>query len=106
MSRTDTIRVGMPLSPREHEVLAAYARIGNYKEVAESLGITERTVKSILERAYGKLGVHNSLAAFYRLGWLSVPDSVNVSRVRAQLEVLRSEVDALLARFRLTWRTA
>jgi len=31
---------------------------------------------------------------------------VNVSRVRAQLEVLRSEVDALLARFRLRVRHA
>jgi len=51
------------LSERELEVLSAVARGDRSKEIAASLGITERTVKAHLASIYNKLGVDSRAAA-------------------------------------------
>ncbi len=61
------------LSEREMEVLAAVARGDRSKEIAVSLGITERTVKAHLASIYNKLGVDSRAAAIAiaaQKGWL------------------------------------
>jgi DNA-binding NarL/FixJ family response regulator len=45
-----------PLAPREREVIALAAQGLTNKEVAARLGISGETVKTLLERAYTKLG--------------------------------------------------
>lgn len=44
------------LAPREREVLALVATGRTNKEVASELGISDETVKTLLERTYAKLG--------------------------------------------------
>lgn len=81
--RNPTLRPGMPLSPREHEVLVTYARLGNGKDVAKVLGISHHTVKNRMADAYTKLGVENAVEAFLRLGWLVPPSLPAGSPARA-----------------------
>lgn len=50
-----------PLSPREREVAQAVAAGATNKEVARQLGITERTVKAHLGRAFELLGLRDRL---------------------------------------------
>ena len=54
---------GPDLTEREHQVLTAVAKGERSKEIAISLGITERTVKAHLASIYGKLGVDSRAAA-------------------------------------------
>jgi NarL family two-component system response regulator YdfI len=54
---------GPDLTERENEVLAAVAKGERSKEIALSMGITERTVKAHLASIYGKLGVDSRAAA-------------------------------------------
>jgi DNA-binding NarL/FixJ family response regulator len=51
------------LTRREREVLAVAAEGLTAREIAERLGVRERTVTTHLARIYGKLGVGNRLAA-------------------------------------------
>lgn len=51
------------LTEREFEVLEAVARGERSKEIAEHLGISERTVKTYLASIYNKLGVDSRAAA-------------------------------------------
>lgn len=55
--------VGFRLTRREREVLAVAAEGLTAREIAERLGVRERTVTTHLARIYGKLGVGNRLAA-------------------------------------------
>lgn len=55
--------VGLRLTKREREVLAVAAEGLTAREIAERLGVRERTVTTHLARIYGKLGVGNRLAA-------------------------------------------
>jgi DNA-binding NarL/FixJ family response regulator len=55
--------VGTRLTRREREVLAVAAEGLTAREIAERLGVRERTVTTHLARIYGKLGVGNRLAA-------------------------------------------
>ena len=55
--------VGLRLTKREREVLAIAAEGLTAREIAERLGVRERTVTTHLARIYGKLGVGNRLAA-------------------------------------------
>lgn len=62
-----------PLTPREREVLALVAHGRTNREIAEQLGLGEESVKTYLERAYGKLGVSRraeAVAEAHRLGLL------------------------------------
>jgi NarL family two-component system response regulator YdfI len=53
----------LPLTDREREVLAGVARGERNKEIANHLGITERTVKAHLASIYNKWGVDSRAAA-------------------------------------------
>jgi DNA-binding NarL/FixJ family response regulator len=55
--------VGLRLTRREREVLAVAAEGLTAREIAERLGVRERTITTHLARIYGKLGVGNRLAA-------------------------------------------
>jgi Response regulator containing a CheY-like receiver domain and an HTH DNA-binding domain len=62
-----------PLTPREREVLTLVARGLTNREAAEQLELGEESVKTYLERAYGKLGVSRraeAVAEAHRLGLL------------------------------------
>ncbi len=62
-----------PLSDRELEVLRAAARGERNKEIAHTLGISERTVKAHLASVFNKLGVDSRAAAVAiaaQQGWL------------------------------------
>lgn len=54
---------GFRLTRREREVLSVAAEGLTAREIAERLGVRERTVTTHLARIYGKLGVGNRLAA-------------------------------------------
>lgn len=51
------------LTPREQEALALIARGSTNREAAAQLGISGETVKTLLERAYAKLGVRRRTEA-------------------------------------------
>lgn len=51
------------LAPREQEVLALVASGRTNREAAAKLGISEETVKTLLERGYAKLGVRRRAEA-------------------------------------------
>jgi DNA-binding NarL/FixJ family response regulator len=51
------------LTPREREVLVIASEGLTAREIADRLGVRERTVTTHLARIYGKLGVGNRLAA-------------------------------------------
>jgi DNA-binding NarL/FixJ family response regulator len=62
-----------PLAPREREVLALVAHGLTNREIAGQLEIGEESVKTYLERAFGKLGVSRRAEAVseaHRLGLL------------------------------------
>ena len=48
----------MPLTPREHDIARRAAAGTGNREIAEDLGIAERTVENHLARCYDKLHVH------------------------------------------------
>jgi DNA-binding NarL/FixJ family response regulator len=61
------------LSPREREVLRLVAAGETNKEIAASLGVSHETVKTMLARIFGKLGVRRraeAVAAAHDLGIL------------------------------------
>lgn len=58
-----TALAGPALSPRETEVLRLVARGLANKQIARSLGITERTVKAHLSRVFRELGVLDRTSA-------------------------------------------
>ncbi|WP_201353695.1 response regulator transcription factor [Hydrogenimonas urashimensis] len=63
-SKTQNLRAeDMPdiLTPREKEIVEEVAQGKNNREIAERLGIAERTVKAHLGNIYGKLRVSNRL---------------------------------------------
>jgi DNA-binding NarL/FixJ family response regulator len=56
----------MPLSSREHEVLAAAKRGWTNKEIAYRLGVAQSTVRVIMARIARKLGVRGRAAVVAR----------------------------------------
>jgi two-component system nitrate/nitrite response regulator NarL len=61
------------LSPREREILRLVASGATNRQVAEELGVTAETVKTLLTRAFGKLGTTRRAEAVFeahRLGLL------------------------------------
>jgi two-component system, NarL family, response regulator YdfI len=71
---------GVTLTHREREVLAGVARGERSNEIANRLGIRERTVKAYLASLYNKLGVASraaAVAAAAQRGLLSNGDEVN-----------------------------
>jgi len=62
-----------PLTPREHEVLLAAARVGTVAEVAKLVHLTQGTVRNHLSAAIGKTGARTS------------PDAVRLAEERGWL---------------------
>ena len=96
--RNQTIRVGQALTPREWDVLRAYAINLTTKDAARSLGISVQTVKNHLANIYFKLGVNTALAAMHRVGWLWIPGvhEVETAAVRRKLEEVVRDAEYLL----------
>ena len=75
-----------PLTPRELEVLTHVAAGSRNREIADTLGVSEQTVKNHLSSILHKLGVPNRThAVMYaaRQGWLVLDDLPNESNVAA-----------------------
>lgn len=83
MTTKDYVHLGQPLSAREYEALAFYARLGDQKTAAHALGISMQTIKNHLSNCYLKLGVQTNLQAFRQMGWLRAPDD---TQLRAEME--------------------
>jgi DNA-binding CsgD family transcriptional regulator len=75
-------RLGKPLSPREIEVVQLYARGLKRGEIAQRLGLANRTVDAYGYYARMKLGAKTIPQLLYRYG------------------LVREQVDALLGAFR------
>jgi hypothetical protein len=97
---------GDPLTPREVEVLAAYAVGGTQDAVAAALGISKQTVKNHLSYIYIKVGAACAIQAFRAVGWLTVPDAFGIAALaydqraaaaRRSLRALRDAIDEALA---------
>jgi DNA-binding NarL/FixJ family response regulator len=65
------------LTPRELDILTLVAAGSNNREISESLGVSEQTVKNHMSTIFHKLGVPNrTRAVMYasRQGWLDLAD--------------------------------
>jgi DNA-binding CsgD family transcriptional regulator len=56
------------LTAREHQVLVALSQGQQYKEIADTLGISINTVRRHIMAIYDKLHVHSRLDAVGKLG--------------------------------------
>jgi DNA-binding NarL/FixJ family response regulator len=66
---SDSPRTGelaAPISPRERDVLAAFARGATNRTAARTLGLSPHTVKQHASSIYRKLGVRNRAEAVHR----------------------------------------
>ena len=63
------------LSKRENEILALLAQGYLYKEIADMVGITLRTVNTYIRRIYEKLHVHSRGQAVARYANLPTPQA-------------------------------
>ena len=59
--------LGLPLTPRERELVECVLRGESNKQIAHRLGISEQTVKNTLSRAYSNLGVQSRGELFHRV---------------------------------------
>jgi DNA-binding NarL/FixJ family response regulator len=57
--------IGLPLTPRERELVAGLLKGHSNKELATALNITEQTVKNMLSGVYSKLGVQSRTELFH-----------------------------------------
>jgi DNA-binding NarL/FixJ family response regulator len=57
--------VGLPLAPREREIVELVLRGDSNKQIAQKLGLSEQTVKNTLSHAYGRLGVQSRGELFH-----------------------------------------
>lgn len=78
------------LTPRQFEVIRAYALTGSRKEVAAALGIKSQTVDNHLTAIFKRLNVETAIEAFLALDWLDVPeltqqDAENMALLNAQI---------------------
>ena len=62
------------LSKGQLAALAAYARAGDLRQAASSLGISRSTLTKSLTIAYRKLDAQTGIDAFRAMGWSHVPD--------------------------------
>jgi DNA-binding NarL/FixJ family response regulator len=74
---SDDRPLGSPLTPRELEVLDAYAELGKWARVAERLGITLQTVKNHAMHAHARLGVDTTIEALRELGYIRRPPELD-----------------------------
>jgi hypothetical protein len=58
------------ITPSQFRILRAYSRLGDWRLVADELGVTMSIIKRATSRAYARLGVNGAVQAFRALGWL------------------------------------
>ncbi len=58
------------MTPRELQVLRLLAAGLSARQVGRKLGISEQTVSNHVQTTHRELGVHSTVEAFVRLGWL------------------------------------
>ncbi len=59
--------LGLPLTPREREVVTGLLKGHANKELASELGLSEQTVKNMLSAIYAKLGVQSRTELFHAI---------------------------------------
>jgi len=59
--------LGLPLTPRERELVALVLRGDSNKQIARKLALSEQTVKNALSHAYKSLGVQSRGELFHRV---------------------------------------
>jgi DNA-binding CsgD family transcriptional regulator len=69
--------MSLPLSPKQREVMIAYARLGSWSEVARVLGMPLQTIKNHSQEAYQRLGVTGAMGAMRVLGFVVLPGEDN-----------------------------
>jgi DNA-binding CsgD family transcriptional regulator len=98
---------GRTLQPTLHqlELLASYAKTGSKQTSATEFGIAPVTFQHELHRLMRRLDARGPIDAFKKLGWLTVPDRLEIPAPTAatlpssrQLEVLATYVRAGSAR--------
>jgi DNA-binding CsgD family transcriptional regulator len=57
--------LGLPLTPREREMVGMLLKGDSNKQIAHKLGISEQTVKNTLHHAYSSLGVQSRGELFH-----------------------------------------
>ena len=67
---------GLPLTPRESQVLTLAAKALSNRRIARSLGISEKTVKNHLGSVYAKLAVRCRMEAVVAAGRLGLIDTL------------------------------
>jgi DNA-binding CsgD family transcriptional regulator len=60
-------------TPRQLQVMAAYARTGSQKAAAHECNLTLRTVKNHMSELYARIDVGGAIEALTKLGWLVPP---------------------------------
>ena len=61
------------LRPSAERALLAYARTGDRRAAAVSLGVSLGVFNNALSKAFEQLGVTTAIDAFRAVGWLAVP---------------------------------
>jgi len=61
---------GLPLSPRQLDVLAALVESGSMQEAADAVGISVSTARGYMTLAYAKLGLSGETSAI-RAVWMN-----------------------------------
>jgi len=61
------------LRPSAERALLAYARTGDRRSAAASLGLSLGVFNNALSKAFEQLGVTTAIDAFRAIGWLRVP---------------------------------
>lgn len=65
----------MELTKREWEVMQ-YVKLGlKYKEIAEQMMLSERTIRTHVSHVFAKLDVNNRVTAIAKLGVVSLPST-------------------------------
>lgn len=82
------------LTPREYEVLEAYARLGKMRAVAGELGISINTANTHCQSAFRKLDATCETEAFIAIGWLRLPDEDERRRSIAGLTLEQATIRA------------
>jgi DNA-binding NarL/FixJ family response regulator len=80
MARQYRRSLNCPPTRHELEVFAVCLRHRSIKEAAVECGVSNNTVKHLRQTLYAKLGADCDTAAAEALGWLVIPDFVEIAQ--------------------------